>query len=492
MANLKITADLRPMAKPRIPRFGLPTTTRLMVCVWLTVHGHTALLEATGGPKKLGFPSATAQEAFGNGSNKSAQNETENSPQNRTGNETARPNPNLPESGGNADSEINALESQTDTKETPGSAPLTVTPQQQKQIDSLIEQLSAPKFSQRETAANQLLQIGFPALASLRKQQELNGEKEAQVRMKELINQLVDGEIEAQIPDFMAMKPVNFEGWREIKLILGSDTVATRALFVEILRSHPTLPTAMQLESTNRDRSIALENVIAAIEKKRFKQMPTAADAFALLLPLTARDFVMPDECEELILGIWQSKTATDLGKNLQLAPCFRYLLGQWITQTSLANRNDILFFGMAWELPQCRILAKNTILNENNSDPTVLAYCLQALAKFGTRSDAAAIRTLLTDKRPASRPSITTQGTLTNQVSDLAIAAIACIYGVELEDVGFTGVRRDPRYGFLPREIGFPKEAPEKRAAAEKMIDAILNAAPPVAPQQRVPPLAP
>jgi hypothetical protein len=248
----------------------------------------------------------------------------------------------------------------------------------------------------------------------------------------------------------------------------------------------------MQRNYTNRDRSIALESVIETVQKQRLKKAPTTTDAFALLLPLIYPDFVMPEECGELVISILQSNTATTLRKDIQFSPSFRFLLGQWIKQTSLADREDVLFYGMDWDLPQCQLLAKKTILDEKDASPAVLALCLQALAKFGKLSDVAAISTLLADKRPASRPLTTTRGTITNQVSDLAIAAIACIYGVELEDVGFTGVSQDPRFGFQPREIGFPKDAPEQRKAAEQMIKAILDASPPVVPQPGRPPIGP
>ena len=249
----------------------------------------------------------------------------------------------------------------------------------------------------------------------------------------------------------------------------------------------------MQRNFTNRDRSIALESVVEEMQKKRFKQQPTTADAFALVIPHVYPDFVMPDEGEDLVISVLQSNTATKLRKDAQLSPSFRYLLGQWMIQTSLASREDVLFYGMDWDLPQCQILAKNTILNEKRPSTDALAYCLQAMARFGNRSDVAAISTLLTDERPVSSPQTTPEGTITNQVSDLAIAALACIYGVELEDVGFTGVTKDPRRGFQPREIGFPRDAPEKREAAQEMIKAILKASPPVvAPRPGNPQLAP
>ena len=496
MANLQITGKLRIIVTLLNPQHSRPTVTRIFACLWLSLHGYAALLDATIGPTGLRFQTATGQEsATGQAlqSSNPPQEETGSRKPNKTNNKPASPVPNSPVPRNNPDDETNASGGLTAPKQTAGTAQPALSPQQQLQIDTLIEQLSAPKFSQRESAATALLQIGAPALASLRKQLELSGEQEAQIRITELIKQLMDGQVEVQIEDFLAMKTVNFAGWPEIRLILGSDTLATRTLFVEILRSYPNLPPSMQRNYTNRDRSIALESVVAAMQKKRFKQAATIADAFALVIPHVYPDFVMPDDSEDLVISVLQSNTATKLRKDTQLSPSFRYLLGQWMIQTSLANREDVLFYGMDWDIPQCQIIAKKTILNEKRASTDALKYCLQAMAKFGNRSDVPAISTLLTDKRPVSPPLLTPRGTITNQVSDLAIAAIACIYGVELEDVGFTGVRQDPRQGFQPREIGFPKDDPEKRVAAEKMIKAILKASPPiVAPRPGNPQLAP
>ena len=180
--------------------------------------------------------------------------------------------------------------------ESNGSPLRDVTPEQQMQIASLIDNLSAPKFSQRESAASELLNIGVSALPDLRNQVELADDEESRVRIQELIEQLMDGQIEVKIQDFMAMKDVQFEGWQEILNILGNDTIATRSLFVEILRKYPSLPPAMRRELKARDRNIALENVIAAVQQTQFKQMPTTADAFALLIPLLDPNVEMPQE----------------------------------------------------------------------------------------------------------------------------------------------------------------------------------------------------
>ena len=379
------------------------------------------------------------------------------------------------------------------TKESNDADLPTVTPAQQQKIESLIEQLSARKFAQRENAATELLKIGVPALASLRKELEFANDEESRIRITELIEKLIDGQTEVQIQDFMAMKDVKFKGWPEIRNILGEDTIATRGLFVEILRKYPKLPAAMQRTQTTRDRNIALESVVAAVEETQSTQTPTTADAFALLIPLLDSDVAMPAACENIVISILQLNTGTKIRKDNRLSPIFKYLLGEWMAQTSLANREDVLFYGMDWDLNMaCRLLSERTIATEKNASVEVIAICLQALARFGNRNDVATISTLLDDQRPVSKPSVTTQGTITHQVSDLAIAATACIHGVDLEDVGFTGVERHPKFGFLAEEIGFPKDQPEKRVAAQKMIKAILEARPSTAPRLFEPPVEP
>ena len=276
MANLQTTVKLRHMEKRRARQPARPLAIRLLLCGWLSFHGYATILDPTVGPMRSGLQSANAQ--LFTGGTPAGQNETGNGPQTVPADEP-------PTTAEGTNTEVNVTETQTG----PASPPPTVTPEQQEKINSLIEQLSAPKFSQRESAATELLQIGLPALPSLRKQAAVTGEPETRIRLNELIKQLIDGQIEVQIQDFMAMKPVDFEGWPEIRLILGDDTIATRTLFVEILRAHPTLPASMPRVQTNRDRTVAMESVIAAMEKKRTRQLPTSADAFALILPTITR-----------------------------------------------------------------------------------------------------------------------------------------------------------------------------------------------------------
>lgn len=444
MANLKTAVKQHQVETPGTTRHGRLPAVSILLCGWLSLQGYATFLDAAGRPANCVIKSACGQEVP---PVKSAPSKAENGnkPEQKSG----------------------------------------VTPEQQKQIDLLINQLTAPKFSQRENAGDALLKIGVPALPSLRKRLETESETEAKVRINELIEQLIDGQIEVQIQDFMAMKPVDFDGWPQIRRILGRDSIATRALFVEILRSHPAFPASMSAEQTNRDRVLAAEGVIAAMDK--VTQLPTTADVFALLLPLSYEDFELPSGAEEHVIKAWRSSTGTSLQKDEQLYPSFRVLLGLWMIQSSIENRDDILFHGMLWDMPECRILAAETILKNQNANAELLASCLQALAKFGQRQDVPMIRALLNDQRLFRAPSITTRGTLTHQVSDLALAAIACIYGVELEDVGFAGVSRDPRFGFLQHEIGFPKDAPEQREAGKKMVQAILKTNPTV-PQTEAP----
>ena len=371
------------------------------------------------------------------------------------------------------------------TNEASDAVETATTPEQQAKITALIEQLGEPKFSQRENASSQLLQIGVPALPSLRKQLQVTTDQDTKSRISELVDRLVDGQIEIKIEDFLAMKDVNFEGWAEIKQILKEDSIPIRKLFINLVQDHPAVPESMQRQLTTRDRSIALEKAIATVQETQNRRFPTNADAFALLLPLTDPNVKMPSACEPLIFRVLQCKTGTDLRKNTRLFPPYSRLLDKWMRQTSIENRELVFFYGMDWNLREAsRLLAHDTIANHKDVSVDALAASLQAMARFGNQSDLLAISTLLSDPRSVTGASFTAQGRIENQLGDLAIASIACILGVDLEDVGFKGVKRDPKRGFLIAEIGFPEKAPEKRAAALKMVKAILDTIPTPAPR--------
>jgi len=354
------------------------------------------------------------------------------------------------------------------------------TPKQQAKINALIEQLGAPKFSLRESASSELLQIGAPALQSLRTQLQITTDQDTKSRINELVERMIDGQIEVKIEDFLSMKEVHFDGWDEIRAILREDSIPIRKLFISLFQNHPELPESMRRDFTTRDRSIALAKVIAAVQETQSRRYPTNADAFALLLPLSDPNVKMPSACEPLVLRVLQCETGTKLRKNARLYPTYRELLGRWMTQTSIENREEVFSHGMDWDLAQaCRFLAQDTIANPKDVSVDVLAASLQALARFGNQNDLLPISTLLSDARPVTRASFTAQGKIKNQLGDMAIAAIACILRVDLEDVGFKGVKRDPKYGFLIHEIGYPEKSPETREAGLKMIKAMLDTIP-------------
>jgi len=344
------------------------------------------------------------------------------------------------------------------------------------EIKQLIENLGAPTFSEREQAAIALQSMGVVALPQLRITLETTEDPEMRERTQQLIKQLSNGRLEEQIKDFMAMKDIKFEGWIVIRNILREDSTATRQLFVDLLKTHPKLPSAMT--GTPRDRTIALEASIASIQANQQKQMPTTADAFALLLLILDEAVEMPSACEDLVIGILQKSTASNIRRNRRLYPSFQALLGQWMSRTSLTNREDVLFYGLEWKLGiETRQLALDTLKNGPDTGVLLIASALQALARYGVRTDIATVRSLLDDKRPVTKGSRNIQGErIENQVGDLAIATIASIYDVALDDVGFHGVKTDRTFGYLPNEIGFPVGEPEKRQQARDTIDAILR----------------
>jgi len=350
-------------------------------------------------------------------------------------------------------------------------------PEQAAQIKQLIEQLGSPSFSEREKSAIALFKMGVIALPQLRLTLESTSDPELRERTQQLITRLTDGRLEEQITDFLAMKDIKFDGWIPIRNILGEDSIATRVLFVELMRKHPTLPGSML--GTPRDRTLAIEAIIGSIQATQLKQMPTTADAFALLLPILDLQVEMPSACEDLVIGILQKVTASNIRRDPRLSPSFKALLGHWMSRTTITNREDVLFFGLEWKLENAtRELALATIADDSETGVTIQGSALQALAMVGVRSDVMTVRRLLDDTREVTGGSTTQQGIrIRNQLGDLAIATIASIYKVALDDVGFTGVKNDKTFGYFIDEIGFPEGKPEERKQAHAMIDAILRA---------------
>ena len=362
----------------------------------------------------------------------------------------------------------------TDADEAEIKPAMVASPEELEKIDRCIEGLGSRNFAERERVALELMELGHIVLPKLRETAKNADDPEVRDRADQIIRQLTRGDMQARIDEFLSGKDVNFPGWRSIERGLG-DSLAVRQLFVELLVEHPLVPTS--LEGEPRDRALALEAAITKVQQRLFVErvMPTPADAFALLIPAVDENVPINPAFEDLILSLIDKETTTKIKKDAQLARPFQELLGLWIPRSSLSCREEVLLFGMRWELSRPTLgLAIKTVSEATQVETLVLA--LQAIAKFGNPAQTEVVATLLDDPRQASDGGFTVDGRTEIRLGDVAIATIGRLHGLPLKDVGFPNAERHPYFEFDPRDLGFPVDDETARNAAREKIDQLVE----------------
>ncbi len=362
----------------------------------------------------------------------------------------------------------------------PEEAPLVEAPrftlEQAAEIEESMEALGSKEFAARERAATRLMEIGGPILPQLRRLAKDSADPEVRLRADQIVKQLTRGDMEARIASFLAGEDANLEGWEVARAIMG-DSPGVRELFVELMKNHPDLTAS--LEGMPRDRAMAMDAAVTQVQNALFveRKFPSKADAFALLLPAVDPNVPLNAAYESVLLSVLQKNAVTEIRNDAQLSGPFRTLLGSWMTRSTLASRDDVLLFGMSWDIEATLPLAIQTLGEANQTE--TLAFALQAIARFGNRDHVAFVRPLLGDHRPSSERGFARGETVRTQLGDVAMAAIATLYKVPLSEAGFKGAESHPTYAFILTDIGFPVGDDAPRKAAREKIDKLLEEAP-------------
>ena len=334
------------------------------------------------------------------------------------------------------------------------------------QIKGLVAELGAREFATRERAADRLTQIGTSVIPHLRGVVASSDDPEVRLRASEIVRQLTDGDLQAQIDGFLAGEEIEFEGWRSIRNFFG-DTPGSRDLFIELMNQHPRLTES--LEGETRDRAVALEAVISGVRNATTieRRFPNRADVFALLLAGVDQNLPANPALEAQIMMVLNQTAVREIRRDWQLNRPFESLLGIWMTRSSIGNRQEILEIGMRMDLKATLALALRT-LDESN-DEAILTTTLQVISRFGQVEQALVIRRLLEDTRPIERRGLVQRPGFTSQVGDVAMVAVAILLKADLNEIGFSEVNVHPNIGFDVQNIGFYEA--EKREAAKSKV---------------------
>jgi hypothetical protein len=347
-----------------------------------------------------------------------------------------------------------------------------LSPEQAAQIATWIEELGSREFATRERAASRLMEFGKGALPDLRRAIAESADAETRLRAGQIILQMSEGDLQARVEAFLSGKDVNFAGWNSAQFHLG-DSVAIRELFVEILLAHPDCLEA--LDGTTRDRALALEKLMVRVgdRLRTVGQDPGRADFFAMLLIGSDPALELGALYEGLLLNLSRRQVATTIRRDAQLSGPFEAMLNKWLLRTSLSSREDMLVLGMAWDLPATLPLALQT-LDEATQTETI-ATSLQAISKFGDKSQTEILKRFLQDARQ-----VTDRGfgddPAQSQIRDWAMLTLAMIHQIPFEEIGMSHVHTHPASGFLPSDIAYKSDPEPARERALKRINQLFQ----------------
>ena len=333
--------------------------------------------------------------------------------------------------------------------------------------------LGSADFATRERAASELAAVGDAVLPRLGQVAKEHADPEVRMRAGEIVKQLTRDDMKVRIEEFLAGKDVNFKGWTWMQAVMG-DSPSVRELFVEMLASYPELLAAM--EGTVRDRALELEKVVAAIEYKIFGKMefPDRADALSLLLPTVDPRVPLEGGYEDVLIAVLQKPAVSKLHRDPRLSMPFQRLLGRWLPRSSLRNREELLFYGLSWKIPQTHALALRTL--QDSLQTEALVYAFQAIALYGDKSDAASLAPFIDDARPAAELGFANGDRQQTQLGDVAMAAIARLHDIPLKNLGFARESVDDRFAFVPDDLGFPVDDDQARDEAKKKVKQLLK----------------
>ncbi len=334
----------------------------------------------------------------------------------------------------------------------------------QDEIAQWIDQLGWPEFAAREQATAKLREVGKPALPSLRQAAQQHADPEVRIRAGDVSQGISGNETAGRIDAFLAGEDVPMEGWDVARTILG-DGVRVRELYVEIALRHQSAAAA--LEASSKQRSEAFRATIVDIQRGMYveSRLPTEADVIALLLLVNDPDMPISRVEEDAMFTLMPLSATTRLLIDAQLSGMFRALLNGWVARLDVRNYEKLLWFALNCKLESSLPLALSAL--QKSTEPATLAMAMQAISRFGDKTNIAEIAKYLDDERAASDVQYYGGNVIEPQLRDAAMAAIVLLSGKSLADYHLDANAVHPNFGFVIQSIGFPAENNELRLEA-------------------------
>ena len=356
----------------------------------------------------------------------------------------------------------------------------------------LVGQLSAAKFTDRESAVVGLLSIGEAALPELeRLLADRSTSAEAAMRAercRDLIqHRAFDALAQSFLTDLDSSRSYGLPGWAKFSQLVGT-TRTSKLMFLDMLRERRDLANCVETLGRQSPEEAALE------WQKLGPLVRVSPDSGILSKELSFGEFVgllfaaseypgqCPFELNEAILNNFYLPSGLQAKLSQEgYRQCLSRLLCQWLPKTNPAMAARVLSLGTSLELPVTDVLARRYLSSQ--FDPHTRELAFQALAAFGDASDVAELLQYAEDTEIVQTymsmvggfpyveeaPPLAARGQVSDvrsenivRVNDLAVMAAMRLLG------------EDPRTIFPEYNDGLTSELAISREASEQRLEAL------------------
>ncbi len=362
--------------------------------------------------------------------------------------------------------EVPSSDPHSSAPQSPGPAELS-DDELQKAIARWSEQLQSRSFAAREQASEKLFQLGYKALPSLRSLRGKMTESESRERLSKIIKALSSDDLKLRIERFLQGDDSQLENWSYLRKWFD-DSPRVRELFVDLYQEYPEV--VMSLNGSEAELSSALISLRRKLDLTlAMRMVPERIDMIALLLLMVTPEFDPDGDYDFLMARALDAYSVKNFRQDKVLGEPLVRLVAAWMPQSGLAYREQVLVIALKWKMDIGLSMATTTL--QRDPPPTLLARCIQVIARQGLPSDARLLEPYLKDQRVVYPSQLLGRKRHDILVCDVAAAGIAYLANVPVTEIGFTESVKHEVFGFLyealmidlPKNEGQPNAMPDQ-----------------------------
>lgn len=340
-----------------------------------------------------------------------------------------------------------------------------------REVALLVKQLGDEEYVVRETAAEKLTKIGLPARAALEVGSK-DADREIRYRCERILALVRQTDFAQRLEAFSTDRDSDNDhglpGWRRFRKLLGDD-VASRALFVEMIKADPET-----LAEVERDPKAVGETLVQRLMQLQqttlyqANQLPLGNIA-ALLFISIDDDVRLPTQGVQMMSSVLQQQSFHNVMQGGSRREILAKMLGLWIKRSDDFNLNQAMYLAMVHNIPEGLNLAERVLKKQGRNtllaQPYIRQQAILAAARLGSAEHMPLIEPFLDDKSVV----FAKQQNFFNetQLRDVALASLVLLSKQNLKDYGFEKAQLNPSTVLAVHTLGFETE--EKRTAALK-----------------------